>query len=128
MVSFPVKQKGRYKKRGKPYFIVTHRPEDKNYNIVSVHAGYRFSKDSKPTITITTGETKKEFELFVEGESAWAPSDDVDQELTKMMTKIGESLTVKGESFKGTKITDTYSLKGSLAAYKAISQECGFKL
>lgn len=125
MVSFPTKQKGRYKKRGKPYFMVTHRPKDKSYNVVSVHAGYRFLKDSKPTIIIAAGETEKEFELFVEGESAWAPSDDVDQALTKMMTKTGESLTVKGESFKGSKITDTYSLKGSLSAYKVISQECG---
>ena len=63
----------------------------------------RFLKDSKPTIIIAAGETEKEFELFVEGESAWAPSDDVDQALTKMMTKTGESLTVKGESFRGQK-------------------------
>lgn len=127
IVSFSKTQKGNYKKRGKPYIMITHRPEDKSYDVVSVHAGYKFLKDSKPRVIVMIGKTKKEYELFVKGESAWAPSDEVDQELTKMITKLGETLTVKGESFKGTKITDTYSLKGSLAAYKAISQECNFK-
>ena len=124
MISFPTSQEGNYKKRGKPYLMITHRPEDDSLDVISIHAGYKFAKDNKPHILIGVSKEEKDYEMFVEGESAWATTDDNDREITKLITKTGNTLKVKGESFKGTKTTDIYSLKGSLAAYNAINQSC----
>lgn len=127
MVSLPQKQEGDFKKRGKVYAMVTHRPSLKSYNVVSFYAGYKFPKNSKVTLTIQGGKYQKAFELFTENQTAWAFSDDDDQEITKRLTKIGESLIIEGMSAKGTKTKDTYSLKGSMQAYKAICDACDVK-
>ena len=124
MVSFPISQEGNYKKRGKPYLMITHRPEDKSLDVISIHAGYKFSKDEKPHVLVGVGKEEKDYEMFVEGESAWATSDDIDHEITNLITKTATSFKIKGESFKGTKTIDVYSLKGSLAAYHVINQAC----
>ena len=123
MVSFPLQEEGKTKRKGKPHLMITHRPKEKSYNVVSVYSGYRFSKDRKPTLIITGGETKEKFELFVEGESAWAVSDEEDKKITEEVTKK-EKVVVKGIDFKGHEIKDTYSLKGSSAAYKEICKMC----
>lgn len=104
--------------------MITHRPEDKSLDVISIHAGYKFSKDEKPHVLIGMDKEEKDYEMFVEGESAWAASDDIDLEITTLITKTGSSFKVKGESFKGTRTIDVYSLKGSLAAYQAINQAC----
>ncbi|AIL12486.1 hypothetical protein IM40_01410 [Candidatus Paracaedimonas acanthamoebae] len=124
MVSLPKKQEGDFKKRGKVYAMITHRPSLKSFNVVSFHAGYKFPKNSKVTLSIQAGKHKKEFELFTDNETAWAISDSDDQEITKCLTKVGESLIIEGISSKGTKTKDTYSLKGSMKAYKAICEAC----
>ncbi len=124
MVSLPKKQEGDFKKRGKVYAMITHRPASKSFNVVSFHAGYKFPKNSKVLLSIQTGKHKKEFDLFTDNETAWAMSDGDDQEITKRLTKVGETLIVEGASSKGTKTKDTYSLKGSMRAYKAICEAC----
>jgi len=124
MVSLPKKQEGDFKKRGKVYAMITHRPSLKSFNVVSFHAGYKFPKNAQVTLTIQTGKHKKEFELFTDNETAWAISDADDQEITKRLTKVGESLIVEGVSSKGTKTKDTYSLQGSMRAYKAMCEAC----
>lgn len=125
MVSLPKKQEGDFKRRGKVYAMITHRPSLKSFNVVSFHAGYKFPKNAKVTLAIQGGKHKKEFELFTENETAWAISDADDQEITKRLTKVGESLVIEGVSAKGIKTKDTYSLKGSMLAYKAICEACG---
>jgi len=125
MVSLPKKQEGDFKKRGKVYAMITHRPSLKSFNVVSFHAGYKFPKNSKIALSIQAGKHKKEFELFTDNETAWAMSDTDDQEITKRLTKIGNTLIIEGISSKGTKTKDTYSLKGSMRAYKAMCEACG---
>lgn len=127
MVSLPKKQEGDFKKRGKVYAMITHRPSLKSFNVLSFHAGYKFLQNSKVTLSVQAGKHKKEFDLFTENETAWAISDSDDQEITKRLTKVGESLIVEGISSKGTKTKDTYSLKGSMQAYKAICKACEIK-
>lgn len=124
MVSLPKKQEGDFKKRGKVYAMITHRPALKSFNVVSFHAGYKFPKNSKVTLSIQIGKHKKEFGLFTDNETAWAISDADDQDITKSLTKVGEKLIIEGVSSKGTKTKDTYSLKGSMLAYKAICEAC----
>ncbi len=120
--SEPVESKGKYKERGKPAITVSHRPKDKVRNEVSVMAGYVFKPQSKVEVEIG----KKKFFLFVDQDAAWAEEAKVDEALVQEMGR-GSKLVVKGVSSRGTETVDTYSLKGSKAALRAISQACGIR-
>lgn len=124
MVSFPKRQEGDFKKRGKVYAMITHRPAQQTFNVVSFNAGYKYQQNSKARLILNAGKNKKTFELFTDNESAWALADVDDQEITKFITRFGENLVIEGISSKGSKTKDVYSLKGSLKAYKAISEAC----
>ena len=122
MGSEPTKARGKYKKRGKTFVLVTHRPNDKSKNVVSIQAGYTYKKNSNASIIIG----KKSVKLFVNNRHAYAYDSKADDDLVKAMIR-GASMTVKGTSSKGTLTTDTYSLKGFTAAYRAISAACKIK-
>jgi len=119
MASEATKARGNYQRRGKTYMIVTHRPAEKSTNVVSVEAGYSYKKDSEVEIIIGKDTTK----LFTSNTTAFAYDSKTDDALVKQMIR-GAGMTVKGTSARGTPTTDTYSLKGFTAAYKAISAAC----
>jgi hypothetical protein len=54
---------------------------------------------------------------------AWAADGAADLALSQAV-RNGSKMVVTGESSRGTKTTDTYSLKGSTKAYEAISKAC----
>jgi invasion protein IalB len=120
MASTPKKDEGNYKQRGDIYAIVTHRPADKSYNVVNFVAGYNYKANSKVVVKIGATAFNN---LFANGDSAWAPDTATDKKLVEAM-KRGDRMTVEGESFRGTKTKDTYSLRGFSGAYKAISAKC----
>lgn len=115
----PIKSRGKYKKRGETYLLITHRPVEKIYSVVSFRAGYSFLKDSELKITI--GE--KNFSFFTDGGHAFAHDKKTDFALIQSMIR-GTTMIVKGTSSRGTKTTDTYSLKGVSASWKAINRAC----
>ena len=117
--SDPTKMRGKYKVRGPAYVMVTHRPADKSTNVVSVRAGYTYKSGSEPAVTIG----KAQFKLFAKEGWAFTPDADADNALVKAMVR-GATMVVKGVSSRGTKTTDTYSLKGFTAAYRAIGKAC----
>jgi len=119
MASEPTKMRGDYTKRGASYAMVTHRPAEKSRNVVSVRAGY----DYKPSSEVEIAVGKEKFKLFTKDGWAFAPDPDADNALVKAMVR-GAAMTVVGLSSRGTKTTDTYSLKGFTAAYRAISKAC----
>lgn len=121
MASFPKKKQGKYTKRGEVYALVTHRPREKSLNVVSLQAGYPFS-DGATVIAAIDG---KQHKLFTEAETAWAPRGS-DKPLTVAMSR-GTSMIVTGASRRGTKTKDTYSLKGSAQALRAINKACGVR-
>jgi len=123
MSAAPEKSVGKYTKRGTVLAIVSHRPREKRFGEVSFQAGYSFKPGSKPTATI---DGKKTFKLFTQGNYAWAFDAKSDRALIAAM-RAGNQLIVTGTSSRGTKTTDTYSLKGFSAAFKAISKACGVK-
>ena len=53
----------------------------------------------------------------------WPEDEEIDDLLIKGM-KRGTTMIVKGISSRGTNTTDTYSLRGFTASYKAISKIC----
>lgn len=122
MVSKPSKQEGNYTKRGDVFALVTHRPAEKCYNVFSFTAGYPYKVDSEVSVSIG----QQNFKLFTQNETAWAADAATDNRLAAAI-RSGNSMVVKGTSAKGTQTTDTFGLKGSSAAYAAISKECGVK-
>ncbi len=121
VASTPKKDEGKYAKRGDIYVVITHRPKEKSFDVVNFVAGYDFKADSKVEVKIGNKTIDK---MFVDKDKAWAVSEAVDKELINEMKK-GQRMIIHGVSNKGTTTKDTYSLRGFVAAYKAISAKCG---
>ena len=105
--------------RGDIWVLVTHRPYRKVHNEVSIYIGYPFKDDSDVTVDIDG----KSFKLFTDGETAWAQDADADSALVTAM-RAGNKMVIRGLSSRGTKTTDTYSLKGFTRAHEAINKAC----
>ncbi|WP_167730591.1 invasion associated locus B family protein [Terasakiella sp. SH-1] len=107
------------KKRSEIYVLVTLRRNEGFKDVVSFHQGYPLKK--KKDLRVSVG--KRSFKLFGSGETGWTYEAKDDMALVKMM-RAGSTMTVKGVSTRGTNTTDTYSLKGISAAYKAMRKAC----
>lgn len=120
--SAPTKSRGKYKKRGETYMLITHRPAEKKLAVVSIKAGYTYQQESEVDVIIGPNT----FRLFTDAGHAFAYDAKGDKALVKAMIR-GARMFIKGTSSRGTPTTDTYSLKGFTAAYKAINQACKVK-
>lgn len=125
MISLPKKSEGKYSKRDAVYAVVTHRPALKSYDVVSLHMGYGIKQGTEVKATIKSKAGLKRYALFTEGETAWCVDDKTDQEMTQFMTTKGSEMIIEGESARGTKTKDIFSLAGSLKAYHAVCKACG---
>lgn len=122
MASAPQKKEPATAKRGSNVLLfVTHRTADNKRNVVNVHVGYTLNSRD---VRVAIGD--KSFDLFTDRDTAWTRADKDDKAMVEQMMK-GSTLTVSGESDRGTKTVDTYSLKGFSAAYKEINKACGIK-
>lgn len=119
ITSRPTKEEGDYTQRGRTYVLVTHRPKDGSFDVVSIVAGYTYKDGSDVTVAID----QKDFSLFTHQDSAWAADTATDRALVAAM-KSGNRMVVRGISSRGTKTTDTYSLSGFTKAYNAIAEAC----
>ena len=119
MAGKPKKDEGNYSKRGEILTMVTHRPASKSFNVVSLHAGYKYKKGS--TAEVAIGGAR--FTLFTNAETAWANDSTDDRALVKNM-RAGAKMIVQGKSWRGTETKDTYSLLGFTAALRAINKAC----
>lgn len=129
MTSKPQKSEASVKgvNRGNIALFVTHWAGDKTKNVISVSMGYPLKEGTPVTVTIdgktyalATNLSNKPEEV----EMAWAPDQATDDAIAGAIQK-GSRMVVKGTSRRGTLTTDTYSLKGTGDAYKAISADCG---
>lgn len=123
MASAPQKKEPETAKRGDVLVFVTHRPADKERDVVNFHVGYTLKASSDVKVVIPGDKT---YNLFTKGETAWTRGAAEDKALVQAMMKAS-SMTVAGESDRGTKTVDTYSLRGFTAAYKEINKACGIK-
>lgn len=123
IASSPKRDEGKYTKRGDIYVVVTHRPAENSFDVVNLVAGYVYKQDAEIVIKIGN-QTFKNF--FASQDKAWTITANDDKALVAAM-KRGERMIVNGVSSRGTKTKDTYSLKGFMRAYKAISAKCGKK-
>ena len=120
MASQPKTAVGNYTRRGDIFALITHRPAENTKNVFSYMTGYSYKSDSSVKIDIGG----RKFNLFTQGDTAWAADAGADNALTAAI-KGGSSMIVKGTSSRGTLTTDSFGLSGSSKAYNKISQECG---
>lgn len=118
--SAPKLDEGKYSKRGEIVAVVTHRPNDKSFDVFNITAGYTYKTEAPVTIKIGSKTIDK---IFTNADKAWAINDTVDKELIAEM-KRGSRMIVHGTSSKGSNTKDSYSLSGFGSAYKAISDKC----
>ena len=102
--------------------LITHRPYNKTRNVISVFAGYPYKKASKVKASIDGNS----YSLVPEDETAWTSSPTMDATMVAAM-RAGKSMILRGVSGRGTRTTDTYSLKGVTAAHNAIGKACGIR-
>jgi len=119
MISQPQTAQGNYSKRGKIYALITHRPAEGSRDVFSYITGYSYKAGSDATLEANN----KTHTLFTQDETAWAPDAASDRAIARAI-RDGSRMIVKGESSRGTKTTDTFSLKGSSKAYQRINDEC----
>jgi hypothetical protein len=119
MSAKPDKSEGSYKARGETLLLITHRPGEKAFDVVSMVAGYQYLPDSDAVVT-AGGQT---FRLFTNADRAWARDAKGDTAVVAQLVK-SSSAVIKGTSNRNTPTTDTFSLNGFSAAYKAIGDAC----
>ena len=103
------------KQRGNTYILVYRINKSKD-TIVQITAGYPYKKDKNVDVTIDN----VQFDFYSDDDTAW--SNDDNKVIFAM--KKGIKLTVNGESSRGTKTTDIYTLKGFTAAYNQLFNDC----
>lgn len=105
--------------RDPAYLFISSRPAEKVKEEVSVIIGYPFKPNSEATATIGPAN----FAMYTQNDGAWVKNAADETKLVDAMRK-GADVVVKGESSRGTKTTDTFSLKGVSQALDRLAQEC----
>ena len=105
--------------RNPSYMFISSRPADKVSNEVSIIIGYPFKPSSEATVDI--GSTP--FALYTQQDGAWIKNAADEAHMVEAM-RAGQSAVVKGMSAKGTRTTDTFSLRGLSQALDRTGQDC----
>jgi len=121
MATTPTKSKGKYSKRGDVFLSIAHHPEKNEFDVINVMAGYTYKKGSKPIISV---DKNKGVALVSYEDGAWTKDKTVDAKLIAQMKK-GSVAVLQGSSARGTRTTDTFSMKGFSKAYRDIQKACG---
>jgi cytoskeletal protein RodZ len=105
--------------RDPSYAFVSTRPSEKVKNEISVIVGYQQKTGQDASASI--GAAK--YAMYTQNDGAWIKNAAEEAQMVETMRK-GSDLVVKSESAKGTKTTDTYSLKGIAQALDKVAEEC----
>lgn len=105
--------------RDPAYMFISTRPSEKVVNEVSVVVGYGLKANNDATIDV--GGSK--FAMYTQNDGAWIKNAAEEPRLVEALRKASD-VVVRGESTRGTKTTDVYSLKGLAQALDRVSQEC----
>jgi hypothetical protein len=84
--------------------------------IVQITAGYPFNQNKKIEVAIDSNN----YNFVPDDDTAFTDSD----KKVILAMKKGNELMVMGESSRGTKTKDTYTLKGFTAAYNQLLNDC----
>lgn len=106
--------------RDPAYVFVSTRPAEKVKDEVSVIVGYPQKAGVEAEATID-GSSK--YTLYTQDDGAWVKNAAEEPQMVEAMRK-GTSLVITSESTRGTKTTDTYSLRGVSDALDKVAAEC----
>ena len=99
--------------------FISSRPADKVCNEVSIIIGYPFKPNADATAEVGT----TSFALYTQQDGAWIKNAAEEAHMIDAM-RAGQNAVVKGMSAKGTRTTDTFSLRGLAQALDRTDQEC----
>ena len=105
--------------RDPSYAFVSTRPSEKVKNEISFDVGYPQKANHDASATIDA----KSYVLYTQNEGAWVKGAGEEAQMVDAMRK-GATLIIKSESSRGTKTTDTYSLRGIADALDKVEAEC----
>src|SRR6478609_11653760 len=105
--------------RDAAYAFVSTRPSEKVKNEVSVIVGYPQKAGHDATAAVGSST----YAMYTQNDGAWVKNAAEEPQMIEIMRR-GSDLVVKSESAKGTKTTDTYSLKGIAQALDKVAEEC----
>jgi invasion protein IalB len=105
--------------RDPSYAFVSTRPAEKVKNEVSVIVGY--PQKSGVDATATVGSAN--YAMYTQNDGAWVKNAAEEAQMVEAMRK-GSDLVIKSISSRGTKTTDTYSLKGVADALDKVAADC----
>ena len=106
-------------RRGDILLFVTYRQGQGDAAEISFTGGYPFRPDS--TVEVTVGSDT--FQLFVDGEWAWAASPAEDARILDALRQ-GQSAVLVAFSSRGTRTQDTFNLFGVTAASQEAQRRC----
>lgn len=104
--------------RGEVVLTVTHRPNSRDQ--VAVRAGYTYPSGAEPAGTVEASSGNARLAFFTAGDAAFVR----DRAEAIEAFRRGRALRVQGPGPRGGTVTDTFSLLGFSAAYRAISDAC----
>ncbi len=105
--------------RDASYAFVSTRPSEKVTNEVSLIVGY----PQKPSHDASAEVDSRSFVLYTQNDGAWVKNAGDEAQMVDAMRK-GSTMIIKSESTRGTKTTDTYSLRGVADALDKVAAEC----
>lgn len=117
--SQPLKSTGEYTRRGDVFLIVSHRPNEQMFDVLTFVAGYTYMPRSE--VQFRVGNVKAN--LFTSEDTAWAKNLKTDDDIAKAMNKAVR-VTVRGLTIEGVETHDVFSLKGFNNAMDAINRLC----
>jgi hypothetical protein len=105
--------------RDPAYVFISTRPAENVRNEVSIVIGYPF----KPGYEASADIGANKYAMYTQADGAWVKNPAEEARMVDAMRK-GADLVVSGESGKGTKSTDRYTLKGLNQALDRVAAEC----
>ena len=117
--SIPVVRAPKKLKREPSRLFISFRPNENIKNEISVTNGYEF----KPKAPVSAKSGKKSYDLFSKGKFAWVVDNKDEAKLISTMKKASR-LMIIGNSDKGERSTDHYSMMGFTKAYNTAKKNC----
>ena len=119
VAAMPFKSSGEYTRRGDVFLMVSHRPKEDMFDVLTVVAGYMYMPRSEAVFRVG----KAKVSLFTHEDTAWAKNLRTDREIAEEMNKSVRA-TLRGTSIENFETYDTFSLKGFNNAMDAINRLC----
>jgi hypothetical protein len=118
ILSMPTEKLPADRDHGEVFFMLAQHPGQSATLEPQFTVGYAFKDDSRVTLEIDG----KQFNMFTQGQNAWMENPAEESIVVEAM-RAGTSMSLSGESRRGTQTRYTYSLSGVTASLSDI-QEC----